>query len=381
MVLLAGFGSSAGWSQSTSAINGLVYADYYYVLGSGDPELQGQNAFNIRRVFFTFENNLTANLKFRFRLESEGHDYGSTSKIDPFVKQAFLEWSNLIPKHKVYLGIAETNANNNSEEYWGYRSIEKNILELNKICSAADFGIGVKGDFGTLVHHWLTVMNGTGYGAAEGDRYKKIGYSFWITPLPRLTLEAYADYEKQNASDPQTVSELNSAKDYRLATSYGTMKGFAGYSMPNLTFGCEAFLRINQQSGITGVTVSPDNQGKKFRIAQSSLADVRKMGLSAYAAWTTPVSNLKVFGRYDYFDPNIRWNVYTDFDSGDGLLKGGSNDETVTVFAGLDYLASGEIHVMPNVIFKQYAKAGLKDDVTVRMTLYFKFDSGRIATQ
>ncbi|MBN2013363.1 hypothetical protein JW960_28790 [candidate division KSB1 bacterium] len=79
----------------------------------------GRNAFEFRRMYFTFENNLTDDIKVRFRLEAAHDKYGSTSKINPFIKHAFVKWANLIPNHKIYLGIVETNAFKNAEDYWG----------------------------------------------------------------------------------------------------------------------------------------------------------------------------------------------------------------------------------------------------------------------
>ena len=176
--------------QTTTVINGVVFADYYYNFGNHSDAAKDQNAFSIRRVYLTIENNITQDIKIRFRLESAHGDYGSTSKINPFVKHAYLEWSKLIPNHKLYLGIAETNAFKNSETYWGYRSIEKTIMDLNKISASADMGIALKGDlFGKVVHHWLTFFNGTGYGSSEVDRYKKIGYALWLTPVKGLIIE------------------------------------------------------------------------------------------------------------------------------------------------------------------------------------------------
>ena len=127
--------------QSVSKIDGLVFADYYYNMSNSVAAEKNRNAFQYRRIYFTFENNITADIKVRFRLESESDKYGTATKINPFVKHAYLEWANLVPKHSLFLGIAETNAFKNSEELWGYRSIEKTIIDLNKICSSADLDI------------------------------------------------------------------------------------------------------------------------------------------------------------------------------------------------------------------------------------------------
>jgi hypothetical protein len=378
--------ASAGWTQSTSVITGTVYADYWYNLNNSAPALKYQDAFNIRRIYFTFENNITADLKFRFRLENEGGGYGTTyttGKFNPFIKHAYLEWSNLIPNHKLILGIQETNLFKNEEEAWGYRSIEKTVEDLNSISSSADLGIGLKGDITPTVHHWLTVMNGTGYSAPEADRYKRIGYALWLTPVSGLTLEGYVDYEKQGAGDPQTAVQLSSAKGYQLASSYMTMKGFIGYSTATLTLGVDAFTRVNKDAGIKNVTTAiADTAKKTYKVTGSSLADLKRFGYSAFATWITPIPQVKVFARYDLYDPNNDDSVVTAFDTAKNKLTNGMNDETRLIIAGIDYVAAGGIHLMPNVMIKKYASAtGKKDDVTARMTLWFNYNSGKIITQ
>ncbi len=360
-----------GQAQTTSKIDGVVFADYSYNYKNSIPAEKDRNAFQFRRIYFTYENNITEVIKVRFRLESEHGAYGSTSKINPFVKHAFIEWSNLLPLHKLYLGIAETNAFKNSEEYWGYRSIEKTIMDLNKISSSADMGIALKGDLNSLVHHWLTFMNGTGYGASEGDRYKKIGYALWLTPMRGLILEGYVDYEKQNPADPQTATVMSAGKDYTGATGCMTWKAFIGYDQPRYTLGAEYFQRTNQQSAIANGVIS-DN-----KLASYDKADVVKMGYSVFASLITPIPKLKAFARYDVYDPNTSETVYTKFSNGK-MSGSGLDDENSLLIAGLDYIPVSNMHIMPNVFIKSYAKEGVKDDITARVTLYAKFDSGKI---
>lgn len=341
--------------QIVTTIKGLTYADYYYNISHHDASAKDQNAFQFRRIYFTVENNITESIKIRFRLESAHDEFGSTSKINPFVKHAYLEWSNLIPHHKLYLGIIETNGFKNTDAYWGYRSIEKTIMDLNKISSSADMGIGLKGDLGTVAHHWLTVFNGTGYGSSEVDKYKKIGYAFWLTPVRGMILEGYIDYEKQ---DPNTGT-FKYARDYFHSSGYMTMKGFLGYSVPSFTVGAEWFRRINKESGAT------DASG-------TSRTDVNRQGFSFFGSWITPITNVKLFGRYDLYDPNTDDNVYVS------SSKNGMDDEFSQIFAGLDFMPRGNVHFMPNVIIKNYTQNGKDNDVTARMTLYYKFESGKI---
>ncbi|MDZ7264019.1 MAG: hypothetical protein ONB16_05500 [candidate division KSB1 bacterium] len=369
-------------AQIESKIDGLVYADYYYQFKNSIAAEQDRNAFQFRRIYFTFENNITQNIKVRFRLESEHASYGSATKVNPFVKHAYLEWTNLIPQHRIYFGLAETNAFKNSEEYWGYRSIEKTIMDLQKICSSADMGVAIRGDlFNNTVHHWLTIFNGPGCGSSELDRFKKIGYAFWITPMRGLILEGYYDFESQDPTAKQTVANLSSAKDYAPSTGYSTLKGFLGYDHPRFTFGAEAFWRTNENSGIRNVAAEYDDVKKEYQITTSTPIDVKRFGYSIFGSVITPIPKLKAFARYDFFDNNTEDNIITKFDKGTGKLTSGADDEFTMIFAGLDYIPTSNLHIMPNVVIKSYAKDGLDNDITGRLTLYYKFDSGKIIVE
>ncbi len=358
-IILAGLvfcvATQGSFAQTTTTIKGVVFSDYFYSMKNNDSAVKGQNGFQFRRVYFTVENAITSNIKMRFRLDAKHDKFGSTEKMRPFLKHAYLAWSNLIPNHTLYLGLAETNAFKNAEGYWGYRSIAKTILDLNKIVSSADMGLALKGDLGKFVHHWLTIQNGTGYGSSEVDKYKRIGYAFWLTPLKGLIVEGYADYEKQ---DPATGT-FSAARDYFHSTGYSTLKAFVGYSSPCFTVGTELFARTNRESGAT------DASGL-------TRTDVRKQGISVFAMWITPSPKLKVFGRYDYFDPNADDAVFT------GAAQNGACDERTDIIAGFDYIPTAKVHIMPNIWITSYTQNGLKNDVTARVTLYYNFNSGKI---
>lgn len=346
---------STAIGQNITTIKGLVFADYYYNVKNHSTDAEGLNAFNFRRIYLTIENNVTDDIKIRFRLESAHGKFGSTSKINPFVKHAYLEWSNLIPNHKLYLGIGETNGFKNAEGYWGYRSIEKTIMDLEKIQSSADMGIALKGDLGKIAHHWLTIHNGTGYGSSEVDKYKRIGYAFWLTPVKGLIIEGYYDFEKQ---DPETGT-YKYAKDYFHSSGYSTLKGFVGYRTSSFTIGAEAFVRTLKESGATDA-------------AGTTKTDVKRKGFSVFGSCVTPLSKLKMFGRYDSYDPNADDDVYVS-SSATGL-----DDEHSLIIAGFDYFPNKNVHIMPNIMIKNFTASGVDNDVTARLTLYYKFNSGKI---
>jgi len=368
-------GAVTAMAQTTSKVDGVIFGDYYYNLAHHQAAEKDRNAFAFRRIYFTFENNITDAIKVRFRLESESEKFGESKKINPFVKHAFLQWSGLLPKQDLYVGMIETNAFKNSEELWGYRSIEKTIMDLNKISSSADLGVALKGDIlGSVVHHWLAVYNGTGYGSSELDRYKKVGYALWITPVRGLIIEGYGDYENLSKREPQTAAPLSSAKDYALASSYHTLKAFTGYDHRRFSLGAEVFWRINKESGMANATLDASGKLNTF-----DPADVKRFGYSVFASVITPIPKLKAFARYDFYDPNAESTVFTAVNN--GTLVGGDKDETRMVFVGLDYIPVFGIHVMPNVIMKTYTAPGKKKDVTARLTLSYNYSSGKIVVE
>lgn len=344
-------------AQTTTKIKGVMFADYYYNLDNSSSSKKDQNAFNIRRVYFTFENNLTQDIKTRVRFESAHGKYGTSGKINPFVKHAYLEWKNLIPFHKLYIGIAETNAFKNAENMWGYRSIEKTIMDLNKISSSADMGLALKGDINEKVHHWLTVMNGTGYGSAEVDKFKKVGYALWLTPTENFVIEGYADYEAQ---DPEKA-DFKYARHVYGSSGYYTLKGFVGWNAPSFTLGAEVFSQTVKESGSLDLA---DPAAK---------ADVTRQGVSLFGSWITPVPKLKAFARYDMYDPVADDKVFIDDEGTTGL-----DDDYTLLIAGFDWIPSANIHFMPNIVLKSYSKEGKNSDLMARITFYYKFDSGKI---
>ncbi|MBN2013361.1 hypothetical protein JW960_28780 [candidate division KSB1 bacterium] len=56
-------------------------------------------------------------------------------------------------------------------------------------------------------------------------------------------------------------------------------------------------------------------------------------------------------------------------------------DEQTLLIAGIDYIPKGNLHLMPNILVKSYIDSSKDSDITGRVTLYVKFDSGKIITE
>jgi hypothetical protein len=300
-------------------ISGYMFGDYYYVAAADDAAKlpEKQNAFQLRRVYFNYDKEIDEGVSTRFRLEANDAGFGNGSKMVPFVKHAYIKWGKAVGGADVYLGLSGTPTWELSEKVWGYRSIEKTVLDLNKIGSSADLGVAIKGKAGKLAY---TTMLGNGPGQKpEDDNGKKIYGSLSFAASEALTIEGYADFNML----PGDQDEM-------------TLKVFAAYQGDGVSAGVEAFSRINKAAGV----------------AAQAGDDVTVSGVSVFA--TLPLSeNLKSFGRLDAVSND-------DKDSTDMLL-----------IAGLDHSPSKNVHLMPNIYVQ--LPDGPDPTIQARLTFYYKF--------
>ncbi len=119
-------------------ISGLVFGDYYWVASNHNNSLEDSNGFWLRRMYLTFDKPLTKTIdtRLRFEMNSAG-DFSTKSKLDPFVKDAYVRWK-FSKLHQAYIGLSSTPTWNVVEGFWGYRSIEKTILDLQKFGNSRD---------------------------------------------------------------------------------------------------------------------------------------------------------------------------------------------------------------------------------------------------
>jgi hypothetical protein len=142
----------------------------------------------------------------------------------------------------------------------------------------------------------------------------------------------------------------------------------------NYTVGAEWFQQTRKESGAKHAVIVDD------AIASVTKADVVRSGLSLWGSWVTPVPKLKLFARYDKYDPNSNDDVYAGA-SASALTGSGLDDDYSLVIAGIDYIPSANVHFMPNIMVKSYSKSGVDSDLTARITMYFKFDTGKIIVE
>ncbi|NIM91286.1 MAG: hypothetical protein GTO17_10095 [Candidatus Aminicenantes bacterium] len=309
-----------------------IYFDYTHDLTKDGyltaSRVDQNNRFRFRRAYFNYENKISKNIKFRFRYDA---DRRADEKFRPFLKHLYLEWSELIPRSKMKIGMIETLTwNPTTENKWGYRSVAKTLLDNYEDAtgqsidaSAADLGISLSGVITKEVRYAFMVSNGSGYAHPENDKYKKFTGRLSIIPTQGLSFLVYIDYEKQSKEEKA------------------------------VTYKADAFMEIVEGLVIGGEWFVYDNEVNKIDDKQFN-----RSGFSVFGRYAVMPDQLNVFARYDHYEPNTEVE----------------EDDLNLIIAGLDYIpVNNSFKIQPNIWFYSYADPEKKNDIVFNLTFYFTF--------
>jgi hypothetical protein len=327
-------------------VSGYVFGDYFYKV-SGDTSngknsigstqynkvLKDYQAFEIRRIYITFDHKINDDFSVRAQLEGNNTSTLPNNKFSVWLKSAYISWKNLIPNASLNVGLTPTPTFDIEEQIWNYRSLEKTILDQRGYANATDLGISLNGNFDEKGKFGYSAMiaNGTGQ-VSENNKFKKYYVGLTSKHIEGLTIQGYMDYEPN-------VNTLNKI----------TTKGFAAYQNPNFTIGVSVNHQL-QQNAVIG--------GNKRVFGLSSFAFV-----PVYKVKDKPVINL--VGRYDMFDPDL------------GNTTSGYKENFILF--GIDLMPAENVHFMPNIWIESYtdknsgASVSPNTDVTARLTFYYRY--------
>ena len=367
-----------------------VYLDYRYFLSSAgpitlkptDPTVAYiNNQFVFRRAYFTYENKISDNLKFRFRLDADntanvtgvaltgnpvsGTTLSKDDKLRPFIKHLFLEWSNFLFENQTFrVGMEETLTFNLSEARWGYRSVAKTLLDGYKDitgvdinASSADIGASLQGSVTKYLRYGLQVVNGPGYSHVETDKYKKFSGQLQIIPVQGFSVVGYIDSARQmpkssiSGVPPDEVPAAPNAITYKLDSYFEMVKG--------LVLAGEWFVYKND---LNWYTAPGDTVAQKYNVS----------GWSVFGRYNLMPDKLNAFARYDSYTPN------NHFVSAAGIAKAKDIDLAIV---GLDWAPlHSSLKLQPNITFAHYkdgtqykATATSNSDVVFNMTFFMSF--------
>ena len=317
--------------DSNSKLSVLVFADYYYVLQHHNHELKDANGFWFRRIYATYDHKMNESFSARFRLDMKHEgDFKTAGSMVPSVKDAYLKYSS--SKNDFIFGISPTPTFQIIEKYWGYRSIEQTMPDLQKFGSSRGLGIAAKGKLANsfLQYHFM-FANGSG-GKSDDDQGKKFMLSLSTSPSDNFTFEIYGDWN-----------------DFPGEEDWYTMQAFLGVEVKPVTFGIHFTRQIRGSETEEDLTIN-----------------------AASAFMRTKFNDkVKFFLRGDFmFDPNPLGEEIS-------YLPFAPNAESTFLLAGLDFMPAKNVSVIPNIqaIFynSDNADIDLPNDVVPRITLVYKF--------
>ncbi len=401
VLILLGLSTAAGQGK----ISGVMFGDYYYNMAR-DASFGGLSnvaspaggtafqAFQFRRIDLTYDNDISEQFTTRFRLEADqiqetvdgtksftttipkssitvpidtstkgvtatvpagtGTISNQASKISTFVKDAFLKWKNVFSGSDLIFGIQPTPAFDISEAAWGYRSLEKTIMDLRGIVSSRDIGLALRGKItgDGMINYWLMVGNNSG-NAPETDKYKRYYANIQVKPTTNLQATIYVDYK-------DAANILNSYTNSSVSNSATTAALFVGYSEP-----------FSYNVGIEGFLQSTSNALKDT--AAKSYNSKTAIGISIFGSYYI-IPELAVVARYDDFNPSTDDNSKNPAHYGTGVA---GNLARNYIIAGLSWKVDKNVSIMPNVLYETYNAANGKTapnaSVTARLTVNYVF--------
>lgn len=319
------------WWETTT-FSASAFGDYYVVASHHDEEIEGRDGFWMRRMHLTMDQKLTGAWSARVRLEmNHPGDFSSSAALEPFVKDAWLRWRRN-EEMTLLFGIQPTPVFNTVEDLWGYRSVEKTPLDLQRWKPTRDFGVAARGQTGPgsrLLYHAM-IGNGSSTGPETNDG-KQAAVAIGWAPSPGSIAEVYADHEGRPGGTDRT-----------------TLQGFLGARRDRWRAGLQYAQQVRERAG-----------AKRLKLDLAS----------AFAIWDVR-DDVSALLRVDrMFDPNPEGDriAYLPFDP---------TAESMLVIAGVDFRLHRRFGIVPNVEWVSYESEdgdGPEDDVMARVTFYYTF--------
>jgi phosphate-selective porin O/P len=313
-------------------VSGYVFGDGYYVANHHDPVAEDvETGFWIRRAYLTFDNTFNSNFsaRLRFEMNSPG-DFRATGNITPFVKDAWLNYKRN-DAFSMVMGIQPTPTFEVIETFWGYRSVEKTPVDLQRLMGSRDLGLGFKGALsnGMFKYHFLAANGGGNTEEVNDGKLAALSLGFY--PTPNFFFEAYGDTE-----------------DRPLDEERQTLQGFLGFQ---------------GDWGRVGAQYVKQNR------SQPGKADI----------------DIAIASGFVVFKLNPKWAFYARYDdtmdpnpgaSGIAYLPMVNNAKSQLAILGADWQVAPKLNLQPNIEHVTYnAVSGPDpdDDTLVRLTMFWQF--------
>lgn len=251
-----------------------VFSNFHTGISEGNDN----SAFEIRRAYLGYQNQLSENFMVLVKL-----DIGSPEDLSEFsllrryayFKNAALRFS--MGKFRSHFGIVDAMQFRLQESFWDHRYVYKSFQDEHRFGASADLGWNIVYRMNRYVSADFSVMNGEGYTQLQTDNTYKGALGISLYPVESLTLRVYYDL-------------------MACGVSQQTIAAFAGYRMhETLALGVEYNVKINEDH--------KDGHNRD--------------GYSVYGYWNF-FREYQVFLRYDFIRSSVTeqdgkpWDLVSD---------------------------------------------------------------------
>ena len=308
-----------GSVQAEGSFKGYMVNEYYSVLSHHVEDFEGNHGFWFRRIYLTYNGDITdgVSMRLRYEMNSPG-DFSSSSTLDAFVKDAYLSFK--LGGQSMKVGIQSPPTFDTIEGIWGYRALEKTPLDLLKLRSSRDFGISMKGNLDSAKKATYIIMYGNGSSNKAETNQGKVFYGFLSFQLTDgLYAEVYGDYESQPDD-----------KNYYVYQGFASYSG--GWGRLGLQFANKHYSHNDTSLDYTVLSVfTVIKAGEKTEIIaryDRNFGDGFKESFKgsgiAYVPFANNVESNFVIGALSFqawknvwIIPNIKYTFYNDPDEGE----------------------------------------------------------------
>jgi len=228
----------------------------------------GLNQFEVDRAYVNVRGTLNRKGVYRITLDA---DRGTSARLVDFLKYAYGGVA-FNPRVTLILGLQSTPLIDFEEGIWKYRFVQEVLSDNEGKLTSSDLGLGAEGTLLPQLAYKVLIANGEGYKSAEIDRAKDFDGRLTWTVLPGLRVSGYGHYGLVDTSAARAT-----------ALSRHRYAALVSWEQPAYTVYAEA-LGAQDES-------------------RTGAPEVDSGGLSAGGFWEY-VSDWRVFGRFDLYDPD-----------------------------------------------------------------------------
>jgi|GEM_PF-610019 len=274
-------------------ISGVLFALWARDLAlANEPDhTAGANRFDVTRAYINIEPRITETISLRITPDITRVSAGGTNLDGSLVlrlKYGYAQFDDVLFGATVRGGLQPTPIVDYTDAVWAYRVLGPSPFEIFGGSPSSDLGAGVAGkQLGGVLEYAVLASNGEGYAkpeqsSREGARYKDVAGRLTFSPfaastngaLRKLRLTAMAQYG---------ISSETPGGDYVDRTRVYGLASWEG-----------ALGTIGAGGGPTWDHDAREEGGVRLR---------NGLLLTAFG-WVNLPANLRLVGRYDYFDPN-----------------------------------------------------------------------------